>query len=96
MRFTLVADLADAMVQAQMAAAEDGHGCVVIMGGARVIGQAIELDLVDELHLHLSPILLGSGTPLFRLGTQCAYRRQDVRPSSNAVDLIYRRQSADS
>jgi dihydrofolate reductase len=94
LRFTFVADLADAIAQAQMAAAEAGHGCVVIMGGASVIGQAIELDLVDELHLHLSPILLGGGTPLFRLNTKGAYRQQDVRPSSNAVHLIYRRQSA--
>ena len=39
---------------------DDRH--VVIMGGGDVIGQAIEQGLVDELRLHLAPVLLG-GTP---------------------------------
>jgi dihydrofolate reductase len=70
-------------------AAIDGH--VVIMGGGDVIGQAIEKGLVDELHLHLAPMLLGGGTPLFRAGTRQRYRQRDVRPSSNAVHLTYER-----
>lgn len=73
-------------------AATDGH--VVIMGGGDVIGQAIEQGLVDELHLHLAPLLLGGGTPLFRAGTRQRYRQRDVRPSSNAVHLTYERISA--
>ncbi len=88
MRFTFVDDLAAAVDQARTAAA-DGH--VVIMGGGDVIGQAIEQGLVDELHLHLAPMLLGGGTPLFRAGTRQKYRQRDVRPSSNAVHLIYER-----
>ena len=66
----------------------------VIMGGD-VIGQAIEQGLVDELHLHLAPLLLGGGTPLFRAGTRQRYRQRDVRPSSNAVHLVYERISAE-
>lgn len=73
-------------------AATDGH--VVIMGGGDVIGQAIEQGLVDEFHLHLAPLLLGGGTPLFRAGTRLRYRQRDVRPSSNAVHLTYERISA--
>ena len=91
MRFTFVNDLTTAVDQARTAATE-GH--VVIMGGGAVIGQAIEKGLVDELHLHLSPLLLGGGTPLFRAGTRQRYRQRDVRPSSNAVHLIYERYSA--
>ena len=91
MRFTFVNDLTTAVDQARTAATE-GH--VVIMGGGDVIGQAIEKGLVDELHLHLSPMLLGGGTPLFRAGTRQRYRQRDVRPSSNAVHLIYERSSA--
>ena len=91
MRFTFVNDLTTAVDQARTAATE-GH--VVIMGGGDVIGQAIEKGLVDELHLHLSPLLLGGGTPLFRAGTRQRYRQRDVRPSSNAVHLIYERYSA--
>jgi dihydrofolate reductase len=88
MRFTLVDDLTTAVDQARTAAT-DGH--VVIMGGGDVIGQAIEQGLVDELHLHLAPMLLGGGTPLFRAGTGQRYRQRDVRPSSNAVHLTYER-----
>ena len=88
MRFTFVDDLTAAVDQARTAAT-DGH--VVIMGGGDVIGQAVEQGLVDELRLHLAPILLGGGTPLFRAGTHQRYRQRDVRPSSNAVHLTYER-----
>jgi dihydrofolate reductase len=88
MRFTFVDGLTTAVDQAR-AAATDGH--VVIMGGGDVIGQAIEEGLVDELHLHFAPMLLGAGTPLFRAGTRQLYRQRDVRPSSNAVHLTYER-----
>jgi dihydrofolate reductase len=88
MRFTFVQDLTAAVDQARTAATD---GDVVIMGGGDVIGQAIEKGLVDELHLHLAPLLLGGGTPLFRAGTRQRYRQRDVRPSSNAVHLVYER-----
>ena len=90
-RFTFVDDLTTAVDQARTAAT-DGH--VVIMGGGDIIGQTIEQGLVDELHLHLAPILLGGGTPLFRAGTHQRYRQRDVRPSSNAVHLTYERVSS--
>ncbi|MBK5331195.1 MAG: hypothetical protein JJD93_04445 [Ilumatobacteraceae bacterium] len=38
-----------------------------------------------------APILLGGGTPLFRAGTRQKFRQRDVRPSTNAVHLIYER-----
>jgi dihydrofolate reductase len=88
MRFTFVHDLTTAVDQARTAAT-DGH--VVIMGGGDVIGQAIEKSLVDELHLHLAPLLLGGGTPLFRASTRQRYRQREVRPSSHAVHLTYER-----
>jgi dihydrofolate reductase len=88
MRFTFVDDLSAAVDQARTAAT-DGH--VVIMGGGDVIGQAIEKGLVDELHLHLAPVLLGGGTPLFRAGTRQRYRQRDVRPSRHALHLTYER-----
>jgi dihydrofolate reductase len=88
LRFTFVNGLTAAVDQALAAAT---HGHVVIMGGGDVIGQAIELGLVDELHLHLAPMLLGGGTQLFRAGTNQMYRQRDVRHSSHAVHLIYER-----
>ena len=86
LRFTFVPGLAAAVDQARSAAT---HGHVVIMGGGDVIGQAIEEGLVDELHLHIAPMLLGGGTPLFRAGTRQMYRQRDVRPSRNAVHVSF-------
>jgi len=88
MRFTFADDLAKAVDQARAAAT---HGDVVIMGGGDVIGQALEQGLVEELRIHLAPMLLGGGTPLFKLGTRQMYRQHDVRTSKNAVHLAYER-----
>jgi dihydrofolate reductase len=88
MRFTFVSDLAGAIDQARSAAT---HGDVVIMGGGDVIGQALEQGLVEELRLHLAPMVLGGGTPLFKPGTRQMYRQRDIRPSQNAVHLTYER-----
>src|SRR4029077_11630013 len=88
MRFTFAPDLESAIDQARAAVT---HGDVVIMGGGDVIGQALERGLVDEFHVHLSPLLLGGGTPLFRAGTRQRYRQREVRPSTNAVHIAYER-----
>src|SRR5204862_4920624 len=74
MRFTFVGDLVTAIDQARPAAT---HGDVVIMGGGDVIGQALEQGLVDELRLHLAPMVLGGGTPLFKTGTRQMFRQRD-------------------
>ena len=88
MRFTFVSDLVTAIDQARSAAT---HGDVVIMGGGDVIGQALELGLVDVLRLHLAPMVLGGGTQLFKAGMRQMYRQRDVRPSRSAVHLTYER-----
>ena len=46
-----------------------------------------------ELRLHLAPMLLGGGTPLFRAGMRQRYRQRDVRASSDAAHLTYERLS---
>lgn len=88
MRFTFASELKAAIDQARTAATD---GDVVIMGGGDVIGQALEQGIVDEFHLHLAPLVLGGGTPLFRAGTRQRYRQRDVRASTNAVHLAYER-----
>ena len=61
--FTFVTAGVAAAVEAARAAAGDRD--VMIMGGADVVRQAVESRLADELSLHLSPVVLGGGTPLF-------------------------------
>ena len=56
-----------------------------------VVSGALESGIVDEFRIHLAPIVLGGGTPLFRAGTRQRYRQRDVRPSSNAVHIAYER-----
>jgi dihydrofolate reductase len=61
--FTFVTDgLGSAIDDARAAAAEQD---VLVAGGAETIDQAINARLVDELQLHIAPVLLGSGTRLF-------------------------------
>lgn len=61
--FTFVTDgIASAHDQAKAAA---GDQDVSIAGGANTIQQFIEAGLVDELQLHIVPLLLGGGVRLF-------------------------------
>lgn len=61
--FTFVTDgIESAMAQAKEAA---GDKDVFIGGGANVINQYLAAGLVDELELHVVPLLLGGGARLF-------------------------------
>jgi dihydrofolate reductase len=60
--FTFVEGVEEAVGQAREAA--DGKD-VQISGGAAVAQQALNAGLLDELQLHVAPILLGSGARLF-------------------------------
>lgn len=61
--FTFVTDgVADALERAHAAA---GDKDVRIAGGADTARQCLAAGLVDELHLHLAPVLLGEGVRLF-------------------------------
>jgi dihydrofolate reductase len=53
----------EAALHAAKAAA--GNKVVCIMGGADIGQQFIRAGLVDELSIHVAPILLGGGTPMF-------------------------------
>lgn len=66
--FTFVTDgIAAAVERAKAVAGEKDE---VVMGGASVCDQAVAAGLVDRIHIHLAPVLLGGGTRLFdRLST---------------------------
>jgi dihydrofolate reductase len=88
-RFTFVVDGVRSAIDKARAMADDRD--VVIMGGAEVIRGALTAGAVDELRLHLSPVLLGAGTPLFADGIGPRDLRQvHVRVSAHATHLTYR------
>ena len=73
--FNFVTDgIASALDQARMAA---GGKDVALGGGANVAQQYLKAGLIDEMQLHLVPVLLGSGARLFdnlrgaEIGLEC-------------------------
>lgn len=62
---------------------------VVLMGGGRLVGTALEAGLVDVLSLHLAPVVLGGGTPLFVAGRRVDLRQTGALPTSTATHLTY-------
>ena len=87
-RFSFVVDGVRSAVAAGIAMADDRD--VVVMGGGQLIRGAIEAGLVDELRLHLSPVLLGSGTPLFAGAAPRVLRQIHARVSGHATHVTYR------
>jgi dihydrofolate reductase len=85
--FTFVTEGVTAAVDAARAVAAGGH--VVVMGGGDVIRQCVLAGLVDELHIHLAPIVLGGGTPLFVAGDRVELVQREVLVSPVATHLTY-------
>ena len=86
-RFRFVPEGLGAAVEQARAAA--GTKDVVIMGGGDVVGQSIAEGLIDELRLHLSPIVLGGGTPMFLPDVRRQFRQVEVKVSAYATHLRY-------
>lgn len=86
--FTAVTDgITSAVSRARDAAGEKD---AVIMGGASVIAQAISAGLVEKIRIHLSPVLMGSGTRLFHLvEEQIQLVQDDVVVTPHATHLTY-------
>lgn len=61
--FTFVTDGVAAALERARAVA--GERDVVVAGGADVVQQCLAAGVVDELRLHVAPMLLGAGTRLF-------------------------------
>lgn len=86
--FHFVTEGIEAALERARAAA--GGKDVRIGGGAGTIRQYLQAGLVDELHVAISPILLGRGEPLFQ-GIDLAalgYRVKEHVPSAAAMHLV--------
>ena len=85
--FAFVLDgLAAAVEQARAAA---GDRDVFVMGGGRTIAGCLAAGLLDQLRIHLSPEVLGAGTPLFDAVGRHRLRQAMVETSPVATHLTY-------
>jgi dihydrofolate reductase len=86
--FTFVSGVEEAVRRAREAAG-DKH--VHVMGGADVIRQALEADLVDELTIIVAPVVLGGGKRLFEgFAKSIDLEHIGVRQSQYATFVDYR------
>jgi dihydrofolate reductase len=86
--FTFVTDgVASAIEQAKKAAGDK----VVGLHGATVMQQALPLGLVDQIRVHVIPVLLGGGTALFgMLDSAVKLERTQARVTPAATHIGYR------
>lgn len=76
--------------RAEAASTDSGKDLdVVLMGGGATIGSALAAGLVDMLTLHLAPVVLGAGTPLFTGGAPRTLVQRSVTSTSTATHLTY-------
>jgi dihydrofolate reductase len=86
--FTFVTDGFERALQQARTAAGDKD--VAIAGGAEVAQQALRAGVVDDVTLHLAPVLLGGGVSLFGgVGTDLKLRLTNVLEGPLATHLTY-------
>ena len=86
--FTFVTDGIHSAVEQAKAAAGDK---VVGVHGASAAQQCLAAGLLDDIQIHLAPVLLGSGTRLFdHLGGQLLLERTKMIDTPNATHLRFR------
>lgn len=89
-RFRFVTDGVEQAVEQARAASGDKD--VVVMGGGSIASQVLYAGLADVLRIHLAPIVLGGGTPLFPQGNPGPVRLEPLGAVSTpgAEHLTYR------
>ena len=86
--FTFVTDGFESALEQALAAAGDKD--VAIAGGAEVAQQALRAGVVEDVTLHLAPVLLGGGVTLFgEVGTDLKLRLTNLLEGPHATHLEY-------
>jgi dihydrofolate reductase len=87
--FTFVTDGFDAALELARAAA--GGRDVHVAGGGQAVQEALRAGAVDEIQLHVAPVLLGGGAPLFgELDEPVELERTRVIETPAATHVRYR------
>jgi dihydrofolate reductase/predicted DNA-binding protein with PD1-like motif len=84
--FHFVTDGLDSALRQAFAAARGKD--VRLGGGAATIRAALAAGLVDELHVAVAPILLGTGEPLFADNVAAAYEVTELTPSARVTHYV--------
>ena len=84
--YTFVTDGIKAAVEQARAAAGDKD--VLLAGGVSIAQQALAAGLVDEVRLHVPPVVVGRGKPLFG-AIQAGLRCVEAVPGEGALHLRY-------
>lgn len=78
----------EAYARASAAAGESGR--IDVAGGATTVNQFLAAGLVDELRLHVAPVVLGAGTRLFDGAPAGLLERVSVRATPFVTHVTYR------
>jgi dihydrofolate reductase len=86
-RTTFTSDVAEGIERAKEIAGDKN----VTIASANIAAQALDLGLVDEVHVSLVPVLLGKGIPYFANLGEAPHRFDDpvVIPGTRATHLQY-------
>jgi dihydrofolate reductase len=88
--FTFVTDGVASAIEQAKATATAGDK-IVSLFGATVMQQALPLGLVDEIRVHVTPLLIGGGTPLFStLDSSIKLERIEAQITPAATHLAFR------
>ena len=63
---------------------------MAIAGGASAAAQYLAAGAIDELTLHLAPVILGAGERLFDDAGRPEFEQREVVASSTATHVTYR------
>jgi dihydrofolate reductase len=86
--FNFVTDgIESAMAKARKAA---GAKDIAIAGGAAVVNQFLAARMIDELRLHVAPVILGAGERLFEGVSDITLEAVSVRSTRFVTHLTYR------
>jgi dihydrofolate reductase len=72
------------------AAVAGAEGRIDIAGGATTVNQYLRVGLIDEIRVHISPVLLGAGTRLFDGVEPTLLEQVRGRTSPQATHIVYR------
>jgi dihydrofolate reductase len=86
--FVFVTDGIESAFEQARAAAGDKD--VAVAGGANVVQQCLRAGLLDELQVHVAPVLLGRGVRLFDGGEQANLELVRVVDSPAVTHVKYR------